>query len=50
MPEEQWESIKSIPGMTGDEDFDEAMREFRAKYHREEEDDEPDMPVFEDDD
>lgn len=39
IPEEQWQQIKSIPGMTGDEDFDAAMREFRAKYHRDDDED-----------
>lgn len=49
IPDEDWQNIKSIPGMTGDEDFDAEMRAFRAKYHKEPAEDD-DFPLGAEDD
>lgn len=50
IPDDEWQNIKSIPGMTGDEDFDAEMRAFRAKYHKEPAEEDDDFPLGAEDD
>lgn len=34
MPDDAWDALRSVPGMTGDDDFDAAMLEFRLSVDR----------------